>query len=165
MHKNIIDAIIFILKHKSPISMNLHTCSHFFGPLHTDDLVENCHVLLTQNNYVNIALLYQAGNTKMCLMWFCVDLFIQKADAVYQRLHEMNPMVDLVADKDDISDKPESFLERFDVVCLLGQPMGVQVSFIAWISSIFTKRITQYGIWYWKTRLSKSALLVYSVGL
>ncbi|XP_065052330.1 SUMO-activating enzyme subunit 1-like isoform X1 [Rhopilema esculentum] len=50
-----------------------------------------------------------------------------KADAVYPRLHEMNPMVDLHAYNEDISSKPESFFENFDVVCLLDQRKDVQL--------------------------------------
>jgi len=50
-----------------------------------------------------------------------------KADAVYKRLHEMNPMVDLVVDKDDVSNKPETFYEKFDIVCLLGYPRELQI--------------------------------------
>ena len=42
----------------------------------------------------------------------------------------MNPMVDLVVDKDDISNKPETFYEQFDIVCLLGYPKEVQVNII-----------------------------------
>ena len=42
----------------------------------------------------------------------------------------MNPMVDLVVDKDDISNKPETFYEKFDIVCLLGYPRELQVNII-----------------------------------
>ena len=39
----------------------------------------------------------------------------------------MNPMVDLVIDMDDISEKSDSFFEKFDIVCLLGYSKHIQV--------------------------------------
>ena len=39
----------------------------------------------------------------------------------------MNPMVDLVVDMDNISDKSDTFFEKFDIVCLLGYSKHIQV--------------------------------------
>lgn len=50
-----------------------------------------------------------------------------KASASFQRLHELNPMVDLVVDTEQITDKPESFFQGFDIVCLIGLPRETQV--------------------------------------
>lgn len=36
-------------------------------------------------------------------------------------------MVDLVIDKDEIGEKSELFYEKFDVVCMLGYPLELQV--------------------------------------
>ena len=42
----------------------------------------------------------------------------------------MNPMVDLHAYNEDISSKPETFFENFDVVCLLDQRKDIQVKYL-----------------------------------
>eukprot|EP00794_Sanderia_malayensis_P017643 gene17643-19398_t len=55
------------------------------------------------------------------------DIGQNRAAASYQRLHELNPMVNLVVDTDDISEKTESFFKRFHVVCLLGFSKNIQL--------------------------------------
>jgi len=43
-----------------------------------------------------------------------------KGDASYKRVKELNPMVDIVVDKEHIDNKTDGYFKQFDVVCMTG---------------------------------------------
>ena len=57
------------------ISMHLHTCTHFFLPLHTQDLVENCHALQTG---LELPLKLKLPHREVSI--FCTDLLACLSD-------------------------------------------------------------------------------------
>lgn len=50
-----------------------------------------------------------------------------KAEACLSCAKDLNPMVDIVTDNENIGDKSEEFIKRFDVVCLTGCNRDTQV--------------------------------------
>ena len=54
---------------------------------------------------------------------------IQRAEASVARSNDLNPMVDVVADTENIQEKSVEFFKNFDVVCLNDYPADVQVGY------------------------------------
>ena len=50
-----------------------------------------------------------------------------KAEASLLRAKELNPMVDIVVDTENIENKSESFIGKFDVVCMTGSNAELQI--------------------------------------
>jgi len=55
------------------------------------------------------------------------DIGKNRAEASVTRSNDLNPMVDVVADKENIQEKSVEFFKNFDVVCLNDYPADVQI--------------------------------------
>lgn len=50
-----------------------------------------------------------------------------RAESSLKRAKELNPMVDIIADKRNIQEKSEDFFKSFDIVCTCDQPTTIQI--------------------------------------
>ena len=82
---------------------------------------------------------------------------IQRAEASVARSNDLNPMVDVVADTENIQEKSVEFFKNFDVVCLNDYPADVQVG-ILYIGNDFL--FLRYFLW--DTHLYVKILLIYT---
>jgi len=65
----------------------------------------------------------------LCQQFFSTkkDLGKNRAEASLPRSNELNPMVEIVADQQNIVEKTDDFYKKFDVVCLNDCPANVQI--------------------------------------
>lgn len=52
---------------------------------------------------------------------------VNRAEASLIRAQALNPMVEIIVDKDNVSDKPDEYFHRFDVIVLIAVPTAIAI--------------------------------------